>query len=190
MALKLDMSKAFDRVEWAFIDAVMRKMGFSDGWVRKIMNCISSRGLRQGDPLSPFLFLFCSEGFPCLLKKMEADGRIHGLKFSCRDLFVSYLLFAVDSFIFLEAKKEECEALKVVLDLYEAASGQMVNLEKSEACFGIDVKVSRHGSMVDFLKIKVVDCHEKYLGLPTFAGMCKRDLLKTESGINSKGGTC
>ncbi|KAL5582475.1 hypothetical protein UlMin_014917 [Ulmus minor] len=149
MALKLDMSKAFDRVEWAFIDAVMRKIGFSDGWVRKIMNCISSvyfsfilngevngmimpeRGLRQGDPLFPFLFLFCSEGFSYLLKKMEVEGRIHGLRFGCRDLFVSHILYADDNFIFLEAKKEECEALKEVLDLYEAASGQMVNLEKS-----------------------------------------------------------
>ncbi|KAL5567952.1 hypothetical protein UlMin_024527 [Ulmus minor] len=125
MALKLDMSKAFDRVEWAFIDAVMRKMGFSDGWVRKIMNCISSvsfsfilngevnemiipeRGLRQWNPLSLFLFLFCSEGFSCLLKKMEAEGRIHELRFGCRNLFVSHLLFADDSFIFLEAKKRK-----------------------------------------------------------------------------------
>ncbi|KAL5577974.1 hypothetical protein UlMin_019673 [Ulmus minor] len=109
---------------------------------------------------------------------MEAEGRIHGLKFGCHDLFVSHLLFADDSFIFLEAKKEEYEALKEALDLYEATSGQMINLEKSEACFGKDIEVGRQGYVADFLKIKVVDCHEKYIGLPTFAGRCKRDLFK------------
>ena len=99
-------------------------------------------------------------------------------KFGYHDFSISHLLFADDNFIFLEAKKEECKALKEVLDLYEAASGQMVNLEKFEACFGKDVEVSRKGYLADFLKIKVVECYEKYLGLPTFVGRCKRDLFR------------
>lgn len=85
MALKMDMSKSYDRVEWGFLRAMMEKISFDKAWVDIIMKCIStmaysvsingrrgasfrtSRGLRQGNPLSPFLFLICSEGLLFLM---------------------------------------------------------------------------------------------------------------------------
>ncbi|KAL5554514.1 hypothetical protein UlMin_041915 [Ulmus minor] len=169
MALKLDMSKAFDRVEWKFIEAVMIKLGFAEPWILKIMNCISlvsfsfllnsevkgnispGRGLRQGDPLSPFLFLLCSEA-----------------------LTLSHLLFADDSFIFMDANKDDAKALCDVLKFYGDTSDQLVNFDKSEVCFGKYVPNCIRNEVADFLQVNQVDCHEKYLGLPTFADRCKK----------------
>ncbi|KAL5560587.1 hypothetical protein UlMin_036798 [Ulmus minor] len=170
MALKLDMSKAFDRVEWKFVEAVMIKLGFAEPWILKIMNCISSvsfsfllngevkgnislgRGLRQGDPLSPFLFLLCSEGLSCLLKKMENDNKLHGLNFGRGALTISHLLFADDSFIFIDANKDDTKVLCDVLKLYGDASGQLVNFDKSEVCFSKYVPNCIRNEIADFLQ--------------------------------------
>ena len=97
MAVKLDMSKAYDSVEWIFLEKVMRKLGFNERWINLMMFCVKTvlysvlvngepkglirptRGIRQGDPLSPFLFLLCTEGLHSLISKAEREGAIHGL---------------------------------------------------------------------------------------------------------------
>ncbi|KAA3453178.1 reverse transcriptase [Gossypium australe] len=108
MAVKLDMSKAYDRVEWSFLKEMMVKMGFDLRWVNLIMKCIStvsyaivlnrhignifypSRGLRQGDPLSPFLFLICGEGLSSLMLLAQREENFRGVKASRRGPQISH----------------------------------------------------------------------------------------------------
>lgn len=79
---------------------------------------LPTRGLRQGDPLSPYLYIICTEGLSCLLKDAELKGHIHGIK-NCRGApIISHLLFADDSFLFLKAKEEEMAGVKEIFHLY------------------------------------------------------------------------
>ena len=100
MAIKLDMSKTYDRVEWAYLKAMMRRMGFNERWISLILMCVSTveylvlingeakskiiltRGLRQRDPISPYLFLLCAEGLSAMIKKEERDGLLKGVAVS------------------------------------------------------------------------------------------------------------
>jgi len=118
LALKVDISKAYDRVEWAFLRGIMLRLGLPIFWIGRVMTCVTSssfsilingkpfgminptRSLRQGDPLSPYLFLLCAEGFTSLLAKEKIEGRIHGVSICRRAPTISHLLFADDSLLF------------------------------------------------------------------------------------------
>lgn len=148
-ALKLDMSKAYDRVEWPFLEAAMIRFGFCSGWVTWIMRCVRtvsysfipngesrgkvypSRGLRQADTISPYLFLLCAEVLSRLISNAEAQDCLHGVKVCRTTPSISHLFFADDSFIFFKANEEECVVLKDIFLCYETASGQKINFDKS-----------------------------------------------------------
>jgi hypothetical protein len=139
-AVKLDMNKAYDRVEWVFLENIMAKLGFDQRWIKLIMACVTSvrynvrfnsmetdiftptRGLRQGDPLSPYLFLIVAEGLSCMIRGAEERGDLEGVKV-CRDApTVSHLLFADDSLILMQADKKNADCLANILTRYCASS--------------------------------------------------------------------
>lgn len=115
--LKLDINKAYDRVIWDYLREIMLKIGFDGRWVRWMMMHVASvqysvllnndktneiipgRALRQGNPLSPYLYIICTEGLYSLIKKAVSSGQIHGIKI-CRGLLlllISFLRMIVSS---------------------------------------------------------------------------------------------
>ena len=192
LTLKLDMSKAYDRVEWSFLKTLMLKMGFHVNWVILMMMCItivsysllingepsgkitSSRGIRQGDPISPYLFLLCSEGLHALIENAAQDGLIRGISICRNGPHLTHLFFADDSLIFCRASIQECIHIQSILSEYEAASGQKLNLEKTTLFFSKATSASTQEDIINLLGVPEVKQYEKYLGLPSFVGRGKR----------------
>uniref|UniRef100_A0A2N9FDK7 Reverse transcriptase domain-containing protein n=1 Tax=Fagus sylvatica TaxID=28930 RepID=A0A2N9FDK7_FAGSY len=188
MALKLDMSKAYDRVEWSFLKQVMVRMGFHDKWISLIMECIStvsysllingeptghitpSRGLRQGDPISPYLFLLCTEGLNGLIRKATLQGNIHGVSLCLRGPKITNLFFAYDSLLFCRASILECQKIQEILATYEKASGQQLNRAKTTLFFSRNTPQATQEEIKDILGVPSIQQYEKYLGLPSLVG--------------------
>ena len=124
-------------------------MGFKASWVALIMECICtvsysilvngelkglispSRGLRQGDPLSCYLFLFCAKRLNAIFRKASMEGDIEGFSFYKNGPKLARLFFADDCHIFCKSTFVECHKIQTLLDYYEVASGQIINKEKT-----------------------------------------------------------
>ena len=197
MALKLDMSKAYDRIEWSFLEKMLLSLGFHREWVRFILSCVTSvsysilvngqptsffkpsRGLRQGDPLSPYLFLICTEGLAALIDDAASRKQIHGVKVCRSAPPITHLFFADDSLMFTRANTQEAQRILNLLNTYEAASGQVVNVDKSEVSYSRNVSENMKNMLQQSLGFKAVETHDRYLGLPTFIGRSKKNVFQT-----------
>ncbi|CAL1400234.1 unnamed protein product [Linum trigynum] len=195
LTAKLDISKAYNRIEWCLMEKMMRKLDFEERWIKMIMNCVTTvsysllvnghqsevfkpeRGLRQGDKLSPYLFLLCVEGLSSLAQKAVREGKIHGIKVSHRAPEISHLLFADDNIFFTRATAQECQQLRDILRIYEEESGQKVNLQKSELSFSPNMKREQREALAAIMGMKQVEYHGKYLGLPTIIGREKKSVF-------------
>ncbi|MDV3143357.1 MAG: reverse transcriptase family protein [Sweet potato little leaf phytoplasma] len=172
-ALKLDISKAYDRVEWIYLENIMLKLGFNKSWVDLIMKCIStaefsclingekkgrfhsSRGLRQGDPLSPYLFLIVTEGPSHLISRANNRGSILG--FVCNNgPTISHLLFADDSLTFCRAEENELVTLKDLLNVFESVSGEAINYSKSAILFSPKLDKDKRSFLSNILGVNQV----------------------------------
>ena len=151
--LKLDMNKAYDCVEWEFLRETMARMGVHEMWIRMVMNCVTTvsftvlvngkpgssfkpyRGLRQGDPLSPYLFLLVCDVLSRNVRAAVTSGKLDNIRISKRCPGISHLFFADDSLFFSKATSTNCSELLRIIDEYCHASGQSLNTEKSAICF-------------------------------------------------------
>jgi hypothetical protein len=195
MALKLDMAKAYDRIEWSFFQAMLISMGFPSAFVNTIMRCISSvsyqvlingqpskifspeRGLRQGDPLSPYLFILCANVLSVMLKKEAHLNDLHGIQVVRNAPKITHLLFADDSLLFARANSKEASTILTVLKSYQETSGQMVSLDKSEVPYSRNVPNQDKEMICQQIDIKTGTSHSRYLGLPMVFGRSKKDVF-------------
>ena len=149
MAVKTDMSKAYDRLEWDFIRLVLERLGFHQKWINWLMQCICavsyslllnglaqglvkpSRRVRQGDPLSPYLFILCSEVLFGLCLNAQYKENLLGIRVVLGSPRENHLLFADDTMFLCRSEQKSCHELMSILRKYEQASGQMINTDKS-----------------------------------------------------------
>lgn len=135
------------------------------------------RGLRQGDPLSPYLFLFCVEGLSNFLDNASEEGRIHGCRISQTAPEVSHLLFADDNFLFFKASYEEVFHVKGILEMYAEMSGQAINYQKSGVMYSSNVRLDKQLQLSSVLGVHNDISKSHYLGLPSLVGRSKKHVF-------------
>jgi hypothetical protein len=188
MAVKLDMSKAYDRVEWSFLEETMKRLGFADRWRQLIMMCVTTtqyavvvngepcgnilptRGLRQGDPISPYLFLLCAEALSSMLSWANREGALTGVPTSKRGPHIGHLFFADDSLLFCRANIQQWNCLSSILKKYEKASGQRLNSNKTTLFFSRNTTMEDKKCLGEIVGIPSSQSYDKYLGLPALVG--------------------
>lgn len=132
-----------------------------------------SRGLRQGDPLSQYLFIICMKIFSRLLLNQEHKKLLHGVKIAPKSEPISHLFFAHDCLLFLKVDLVECRNLLDTIYIFSKASGQIINFEKSGVFFSKKVEPKHKRMMSKLLKINQIDLKDSYLGAPLFPDRSK-----------------
>jgi hypothetical protein len=186
LILKVDFEKAYDSVDWGFLDYMLQRFGFDTKWREWMRACVCSgrmsvlvngsptgeicirRGLKQGDPLAPFLFFIVEEGLGGLMRKAVERGRFKPFMVGREGMPVSILQYTDDTLYVGEATVDNLWALKAILRGFELASGLKVNFWKS-CLVGINVPNEFLDMASGFLNCRVGRTPFKYLGLPVGA---------------------
>jgi hypothetical protein len=178
-------------VDWGYLEGILLKFGFHKLWVKQVMACVTSvtfkvrvngdlteefkleKGLRQGDPLSPYLFLFVAEGLTKILQKAVHNQELQDLK-CCRGApGISHLLFADDSLLFFKATGQQANVVRKAIMSFEKATGQLISQSKCSILFSSACPVADQNQIKKTLAVTNSAFEEKYLGLPVPEGRMK-----------------
>ncbi|XP_057779551.1 uncharacterized protein LOC130998134 [Salvia miltiorrhiza] len=195
MACKVDIRKAFDTMRWDFILNVLRVNGFHGKFIEWISIIFSSaqisilyngqlsgyfacsRGVRQGDPLSPILFGIAEDVLSHLFLSCVTSRHITSMDFSRKASFPTHLFYADDILIFCKASMKNARKIKKILDFYGDISGQICNPTKSHVFFGRGVSSIMKNRVISELGFAMGSLPVTYLGVPIFAGRMRASYL-------------
>nr|KAJ0195087.1 hypothetical protein LSAT_V11C700361540 [Lactuca sativa] len=188
LLFKVDFQKAFDSVNWEYLESILSQMGYGDKWRMWIRGCLHSarlsviingsptkefemkRGVRQGDPLSLFLFIIAMEGLNIAMRAACQKGIFRGIKVPHSETTISHLFYADDALFVGEWNQDNIKNLVRVLRCFQVASGLKVNFSKSRV-FGIEVDMQEITRWAAPLGCEPASLPFTYLGIPVGANM-------------------
>jgi len=184
MALKIDLEKTYEKLEWNFIREALFRANLLVDFIDVIMSCVStvstsilangeatdpivpSRWIRQGDPLSPYLFIFCMDFLGQLIEEKCNAKLWHPVKASQSGPAFSHLMFADDLLFFARADGTDCSAIRDMLDEFCLLFGQTVSEAKFRVYFSPNVDRDARELLCDILGLSSTPFLGKYLGFP------------------------
>ena len=187
-AIKLDLEKAYDHLLWNFIIDSLKDLGLNNHFINLIWNYISTvsmnilwngdrigdfeprRAIRQGDPMSPYLFVICMERLSHLIHEAVSEGFWKPISISRGGPQITHLCFADDFFIFAEASLDQVEVISNCLELFCSNSGQKVSKEKTKIYFSQNVGHVRANEIASTFGFTLTNDLGKYLGAPLHHG--------------------
>nr|KAJ0184832.1 hypothetical protein LSAT_V11C900454780 [Lactuca sativa] len=205
-AMKVDIQKAYDTVNWSFLRNILKEFGFHESMITWIMNCVTTssfminingsfhgffqgkRGLRQGCPLSPYLFTLVMEVFNLMLKRRIKECSEFKYHWRCKEQELTHLCFADDLMVFCHGNSESIKVIKKAMDEFANSAGLIPNLSKSHIFFG-NVKVQFKRKILRILPFIEGKLPMKYLGIPListklFIRDCKGLVDKVKKRVN------
>ncbi|GKD38272.1 RNA-directed DNA polymerase, eukaryota, reverse transcriptase zinc-binding domain protein [Tanacetum coccineum] len=194
MVFKVDFEKAYDSIRWDFLDDVMKKFGFGEIWCNWIQSCLQTsrgsvlvngsptqefqfhKGLKQGDPLSPFLFILVMESLHISFQRVVDDGLFKGINLNS-SLHLSHLFYADDAIFMGQWNQDNIDTLIHVLDIFHRASGLRINMSKSKL-LGICVEANNLKYAAEKIGCSILKTPFTYLGARVGAQMSRINAWK------------
>ena len=133
-------------------------------------------GIRQGDPLSPYIFIICTNILSCMLQKLEDSGTLKGVAINKGGLPISHLMFADDVIIFFKVANQNTDKLSQTLQSFCELSGQKINGTKSVMMVSPNCDETIKEDLTRKLKVNIAEKIGKYLGIPVNPGTPKREI--------------
>lgn len=193
MAIKVDIVKAFDSVEWSLLSNILTNLVFCNKFSNWTLQCITTtslsflvngspfgflkpeRGIRQGDPLSPFLFVIYTEILSRMLVDQEQRGHFKGVKISRSSPPISHLLYANDLIIFCRTTEMDALCIMNTLDKFSSWTSQLPNSSKSSVYFSSNTTPHDKATILRILNFKECSHKEKHIGFSFCKTPSKKD---------------